>query len=517
MHEKFRGAIKCQEPKTIDWEADSDDEVLESALFNRSQQRGFFSSSMKNQDTKTNDGFYCDPDFTPNNAIGKEINGVKWQRPHEICEWWGYDPPKMYVDGGCQLDICQGKGLGDCWFLAALATVSMHKELLLRVCPDQSFDKDNGYTGKFKFNFYQYGKWVEVTIDDRLPTYCGDLVYTSSNAKNEFWSALIEKAYAKLYGNYENLNGGHSSEALVDLTGGSVEYIEKIDKMDEEELYQLVKTAISEQGSLLTAAIQSSHIEAKRADGLVVGHAYSVTKIACFRMSDDEQGTCVHRLIRLRNPWGRCEWNGPFCDSDPRWGDAGADGDYDKTNDLNGEFWMPFKDFASIFTKTEICRLSVDDFEAEGKWYTDESLKIHSRWGNDIKTAGGCPTNDSFLDNGFMPIKILGGKDSDEILVTLQQKHRRKHKQHGVPYLKIGFTVYKVDDIKNNLCDMIEKTTEPVVPSVCAGRRDLSKKLKLPGDGDYIIVPSTKYPDQIGKYYLQCYVERPNYEHIDFE
>ena len=36
----------------------------------------------------------------------------------------------------------------------------------------------------------------------------------------EFWVPLIEKAYAKLHGNFEMLHGGKMSTALVDLTGG---------------------------------------------------------------------------------------------------------------------------------------------------------------------------------------------------------------------------------------------------------------------------------------------------------
>jgi calpain len=34
------------------------------------------------------------------------------------------------------------------------------------------------------------------------------------------WVALIEKAFAKVKGTYEHLNGGNTSEAMLLLTGG---------------------------------------------------------------------------------------------------------------------------------------------------------------------------------------------------------------------------------------------------------------------------------------------------------
>ena len=54
-------------------------------------------------------------------------------------------------------------------------------------------------SGIFRFNFWWYGRWTEVIIDDYLPTDGTNLIYCSNwEEKDEFWGALLEKAYAKL-------------------------------------------------------------------------------------------------------------------------------------------------------------------------------------------------------------------------------------------------------------------------------------------------------------------------------
>lgn len=70
-----------------------------------------------------------------------------------------------------------------------------------------------------------YGKWVEIRVDDRLPTKGDRPAYMHCAQPDVFWSALLEKAYAKLYGGYYFLKNGTVGRALQDLTGAVVQSV----------------------------------------------------------------------------------------------------------------------------------------------------------------------------------------------------------------------------------------------------------------------------------------------------
>ena len=79
-----------------------------------------------------------DPEFLPNStSLNGKIPCVTWKRASELVS-----NPQFIVDGATRFDVNQGC-LGNCWFLAAVATLTLnqHKELFEKVVPsDQSFN-----------------------------------------------------------------------------------------------------------------------------------------------------------------------------------------------------------------------------------------------------------------------------------------------------------------------------------------------------------------------------------------
>ncbi|PHT29279.1 hypothetical protein CQW23_31151 [Capsicum baccatum] len=131
------------------------------------------------------------------------------------------------------------------------------------------------------------------------------------------WVSLLEKAYAKLHGSYEALEGGLVQDALVDLTGGAGEEIDmrsaeaQIDLASGRLWSQLLR--FKQEGFLLGAGSPSGSDVHISSSGIVQGHAYSILQV---REVDG------HKLVQIRNPWANeVEWNGPWSDPSPEWTD----------------------------------------------------------------------------------------------------------------------------------------------------------------------------------------------------
>ena len=290
-------------------------------------------------------GFFAWVDGGASSSSSSQSRG-----PKKPLHWVRFPQLGLVSDFGFRAeDLSQG-GLGDCWFLSALAVVAQRHDLCARLFADTAANA----AGCYSLRFFLDGEWKSVLVDDRLPTTedprrpelaAANLAYTrcvdsgGGSGAMMLWASLIEKAYAKVHGCYKAISGGEISEALLDLTGAptlSVSFDEA--DFDSELLWHSMREWVSE-GLPMGCATSSENPELKEV-GLVGQHAYSILNVREVQLRQQQPhfggsatgfgygvasssaaglSTESERLVRIRNPHGVGEWKGEWSDRSARW------------------------------------------------------------------------------------------------------------------------------------------------------------------------------------------------------
>ncbi|XP_033991168.1 calpain-1 catalytic subunit-like [Trematomus bernacchii] len=435
---------------------------------------------------------YIDDMFPPDRkSIGEgilkpsDLKRVVWLRPARIAPY-----PAFVLDGVCRFDFGQGL-VEDCWFLASIGALTFQKDILCKVVPlEQTFNEK--YCGMFHFRFWRFGRWVDVVIDDKLPTIDGRLIFVHSKDQNEFWPALMEKAYAKVCGSYMDMNAGTPAEAMMDFTGGVHMSIALSNPPTN--LWELMCRA-SQTKSLMGCGTAQRETSANNVlpNGLVQGHAYTVTGVKQMM----SRGKKIN-LVRLWNPWGTGEWNRDWSDRSPLWQTVSSkDREMCLSVADDGEFWMSLEDLCEFYTDLDICSLSPDYLDGNSSCHWKTYMN-DGRWVAGT-TAGGCMNNrDSYWTNPQYRVKIGGQSPENNgeknVLVSLMQKPDKRNR-HLVQSLHIGLCVFEVKDKykaqKGKFPASFFSSHAPVAQSkTYINAREVMEFLML-RPGEYLIVPST--------------------------
>lgn len=192
--------------------------------------------------------------------------------------------------------------------------------------------------GLYVLRFFKNFQWVYVVTDERIPVHTeegpkkGQPVFGACKDPHELWVALIEKAYAKLHGCYENLMSGYVDEGVQELTGMQPEKIfiknESTGVFPHKQIEQsyggaegLWKFILDRDNDncLMGCSIKGNGKEGElqiegKSCGLILNHAYSISDVVEFPDRFDQSGKKTVRLLRLRNPWGKSEWKFAWSD-----------------------------------------------------------------------------------------------------------------------------------------------------------------------------------------------------------
>ncbi|KAH9885671.1 hypothetical protein F4778DRAFT_787068 [Xylariomycetidae sp. FL2044] len=255
-----------------------------------------------------------------------------------------FDSPKFFIDGPTANDVRQGRD-GDCWFMAALCTLSNKPSLIERVCVarDEQEDRERINSEEQYRKAYQSGS--------------GALYFAQCEHVDETWLPLLEKAYAKAHGDYAAIEGGYTGEGIEDLTGGVTTELYTTDILDKEHFWNEELMKVNDEFLFGCATGLIGWGERK---GIVELHAYSVMRA----VEIDNL-----RLVLLKNPWGKHEWNGPWSDGSKEWtAEWLTKLDHRFGND--GSFWISYDDLLRKYSEFERTRIFTPEWKVTSIWTT---------------------------------------------------------------------------------------------------------------------------------------------------
>ncbi|XP_045045235.2 calpain-13 [Desmodus rotundus] len=431
---------------------------------------------------------------------GKDLSGLKWKRPKDLL--MGKSEPHFILEGASRFDIEQGCA-GDCWFLAALGSLTQNEKHLQKILRNQSFSHQ--YAGIFRFWFWQCGQWVEVVVDDRLPVLNNEYLFVHPRSNNqEFWPCLLEKAYAKFRGSYLHLHYGYLPDALVDLTGGVVTTMDL--HSSPSDLVMMVKTAAKEE-SLMTCAtpVGPTGMATSMENGLVSQHAYTVTGAETI-----QSRTGWEELIRLWNPWGGTEWRGRWRDGSPEWQEA-RDPRRSQLykNKEDGEFWMPCRDFQENFSCLYVCSQSPVSLDHGGMTFgTWSEMTFKSRVipgsTTDSYDIGGLQSDTQYI---FSVPEITEGNNVAVSFNIIPQTSKANDGK-----FPLNFHVFKVDSQFQHFRERLPPTffsqfRKADKGTVTRSKYNLTKCFTL-SPGTYVVVVSAY--KEAAEFLLRIFLKMPN-------
>ena len=311
---------------------------------------------------------YIDPEFTPSMGL---VTGCT--EANKVRDWTcapGISDVSVIFAGGTDPDDVEAGIFGDEWLLSAISMLAAaggegevnDQVINLFVGHRSQRSEDMTYNtdvGAYCVRLYKYGVWNPMVIDDMFPT-LHESGFTNENRgmagahtkeAAELWVSLIEKAFAKYYGSYKDLERGFVHHALSDMTGCESDCI-----MLAHASRGAGKRALWDRllhfkrdGYVLGAGTASSALADKEIleMGIIFNAAYTIY---------DVQAVDGLQLLKLRNPPGdHDEWNGDWSDKSTLW-TRRLKAKLGWVDEDDNTFWMAFDDFCNVFRHLYVCK-----------------------------------------------------------------------------------------------------------------------------------------------------------------
>lgn len=143
------------------------------------------------------------------------------------------------------------------------------------------------------------------------------MIFAQPSKNGEIWGPILEKAWAKVRGNFLNSEGGMNVNGLRAFTSAPVfsySGLSNETKPSLNDLFGIMQDA-DKKKYLMTAATYGGNDSQFNQCGIAMGHAYSVLQVFQMTKADDE----VVDMIVVRNPWGKTSYSWKWHSGDKNW------------------------------------------------------------------------------------------------------------------------------------------------------------------------------------------------------
>ncbi|RNF08727.1 calpain-like cysteine peptidase, partial [Trypanosoma rangeli] len=255
----------------------------------------------------------------------------------------------------------------ECFMLTTLSTLVRFPSVIQNCFVSNHVRRDGRYT----FKFFRGKEWEKVEIDDYIPLENDGELYIRSPTRH-WWPLLLEKAYAKFYTSYDNLEGCTLQEAYYDLTGNPVlnipidAQVAKAAGADVMEGHYWLDLAQKIQSGQFVASVLTRDMEGENM-GIQSEQHYGVLEIFSMTGTSSVEDIVIH----LHNPFEDEEfrYTGPLNSKDSRW-TSKLRAKY-KVDDERSIF-LPLNNFLKIMNSMQLCYISTIDGDAT---YFDDEWK----------------------------------------------------------------------------------------------------------------------------------------------
>ncbi|KAF8298478.1 calpain cysteine peptidase, partial [Trypanosoma cruzi] len=380
----------------------------------------------------------------------------------------------------------------ECFMLTALSTLVRFPSVIQNCFVSKHVRRDGRYT----FQFFRGREWVKVEIDDQIPLEEDGELYIRSPT-GHWWPLLLEKAYAKFYTGYENLEGCTLQETYHDLTGNPVLNIPIDAKLakaagaDVTEGHYWLDLAQKIQSGQFVASVLTKDMETESM-GIQREQQYGVLEI--FSMTGTSSVNDI--VIHLHNPFEDEEfiYTGPLNSKDSQWTPKlRAKYSVDDERSL----FLPLSTFLKIINSMQLCYVSTIDGDAT---YFDDEWKG--------ETAGGNPTCVTWRKNPLYSIKNLGKESVSFVAIIKQEDQRRLWtlEDEDLSYLQCGIVVCQYTYAQKVPTYFVTGNNhKPIYKSLFLNSREVANAVTVPPNSLCYLVPSCMSKGSESKFTIALY------------